>query len=172
MLVNRISGKPMVFFSKRINGPNGQFLGVVVTGLRQNYFEGIYNSITRLRDQSFQLLRRDGTVLIRHPEPVGAAAGTMPEASPWYALVAAGGGHYRSPGDFGDQARFVTVQPLPGYPLVVNVAVSETGALENWSRRAFLIALGTALALVCFGVLLVALSKQFQRLSRSEESLA
>ena len=172
MLVNRISGKPMIFFSKRISGPNGQFLGVVIAGLRQNYFEGIYNSITRLRHQSFQLLRRDGMSLIRYPEPLSAATRQMPANSPWYALVADDGGHYRSPGDFGDQARFVTVQPLRGYPLVVDVAVSEAGALENWNRRAFLIALGTGLALICFGVLLMALSKQFQRQLRSEESLA
>ena len=172
LLVNRVSSKPMIFFAKRIDGANGEFLGVVVAGLRLNYFEGIYNSITRLRHQSFELLRRDGRVLIRHPEPLNAGTSKMPSGSPWYSLVAAGGGHYRSPGYFDGRARFVTVQPLHDYPLVIDVAVSEAGALENWNRRALLIALGTALALLCFAVLLVSLSRQFQRLLRSEESLA
>jgi hypothetical protein len=49
LLVNRVSGKPMIFFVKRINGPANTFLGVVVAGVRRNYFEGIYESITRLR---------------------------------------------------------------------------------------------------------------------------
>jgi diguanylate cyclase (GGDEF)-like protein/PAS domain S-box-containing protein len=172
LLVNRISGKAMVFFSKRIDGPHHEFLGVVLTGLRLNYFEGIYNSITRLRHQSFRLLRRDGTVLIRHPEPASTAFDKMPVGSPWYAQVAAGGGHYRSLEYFDDRARFISVQPLHDYPLVVDVAVSEAGALEDWNRRALFIALGTVLALICFGLLLKSLSNQFQNLLRSEESLA
>lgn len=171
LLVNRISGQPMIFLSKRISGPHGEFFGVVLAGLRLNYFEGIYNSITRLRHQSFELLRRDGTVLIRHPEALKPGTLKMPADSPWYGLVASGGGHYRSPGYFDGQARFVTVQPLKDYPLVVDVAVSEAGALQNWSRHAFLIAFGTALALICFGVLLMSLSNQFQRLGRARVEL-
>jgi diguanylate cyclase (GGDEF)-like protein/PAS domain S-box-containing protein len=170
LLVNRVSRQPMIFFSKRISGAHDEFLGVVVTGLRLNYFEGIYNSITRLRHQSFQLLLRDGTMLVRHPETLDRSE-KMPAGSPWYKLVASGGGHYRSPGTLDGEARFVSVQPLHEYPLVVDVAVSEAGALENWNRRALLIALGTVLALICFGVLLKALSNQFQHLLRSEESL-
>ncbi|MEJ2436367.1 MAG: diguanylate cyclase, partial [Pseudolabrys sp.] len=161
LLVNRVSGKPMIFFVKRINGPANTFLGVVVAGVRRNYFEGIYDSISRLRHQSFQLLRRDGTVLIRHPGPLTADTGKMPAGSPWYGRVADGGGHYRSPGYFDGRARFVSVQPLRDYPLVVDVAVAQDGALENWGRRALLIAVGTALALICFGVLLMSLSSQF-----------
>ena len=172
LLVNRVSGKQMIFFAKRIDGANGAFLGVVVAGLQLNYFEGIYNSITRLRHQSFELLRRDGTVLIRHPEPLGVGPRKMPAGSPWYAQVAAGGGSYRSPGKVDGRARFVSVQPLHAYPLVVDVAVSEAGALEDWNRRALFIALGTVLALFCFGLLLKSLSNQFQNLLRSEESLA
>ena len=171
LLVNRISRQPMIFFSKRIDGAHDEFLGVVVTGLRLNYFEGIYNSITRLRHQSFQLLLRDGTRLVSHPETLDRTE-KMPAGSPWYRLVAGGGGHYRSPGSSDGEARFVSVQPLHDYPLVIDVAVSENGALENWNRRALLIALGTVLALMCFGVLLKALSNQFQHLLRSEESLA
>ena len=170
LLVNRVSRQPMIFLSKKISGAHDEFLGVVVTGLRLNYFEGIYNSVTRLRHQSFQLLLRDGTVLVRHPETQDRSE-RMPAGSPWYQLVAGGGGHYRSPGYFDGQPRFVSVQPLRDYPLVIDVAVSEAGALENWNKRALLIGVGTLLALICFGLLLKALSNQFQHLLRSEESL-
>jgi diguanylate cyclase (GGDEF)-like protein len=96
----------------------------------------------------------------------------MPVGSPWYNLVAAGGGNYRSPGYFDDQARFVAVQPLHQYPLVINVAVSEAAALANWHRRATLIGIGTVLALICSAFLLKILSKQFHRLLLSEAALA
>ena len=149
LLVNRLSGTRTMFFSKRLSGANNEFLGVVVTGIRLTYFESVYNSITRLRNQSFLMLRRDGTILARHPDQIDRSDRKMPEGSPWYKLVADGGGSYRSPGYFDGHARFVSVQPLREYPLVINVAVSEGAALANWYRWATLIGLGTLLGLIC-----------------------
>lgn len=128
LLVNRISGTHMMFFSKRMSGPDGEFLGVVVTGIRLKHFENVYNSITRLHNQSFMMLRRDGTILVRHPDRIERAGLRMPDGSPWYGLVATGGGNYRSPGYFDGAPRYVSVQPLREYPLVINVA-------ERRSRR-------------------------------------
>jgi len=172
LLVNRVSGTRMMFFSKRLSGANNEFLGVVVTGIRLTHFESIYNSITRLRNQSFLMLRRDGTVLVRHPDQIDRSDRKMPEGSPWYKLVADGGGSYRSPGYFDGHARFVSVQPLREYPLVINVAVSESAALANWYRWAMLIGAGTLLGLLCTAFLFKQLSKQFQRVLESESALA
>jgi diguanylate cyclase (GGDEF)-like protein len=96
----------------------------------------------------------------------------MPAGSPWYSLVAERGGHYRSPGFFDDQARLVSVRLVPGYPLVVNVAVAESAALSVWRNRAGMIGAGTLLAVICAGVLLLAVSKQFNQLKRSRAKLA
>ena len=94
-LTNRISGAPTIIFSRRINDPNNKFLGVVLVGIRLSYFEGIYSSITRLHDQSFLLLHRDGRIILRYPDTVDRSNEQMPEGSPWYRLVAQGGGQYR-----------------------------------------------------------------------------
>ncbi len=172
LLVNRVSGGRTIFFSKRLSGANNEFLGVVLTGIKLQHFESVYNSITRLRNQSFLMLRRDGTILARHPDKADRGNQKMPEGSPWYKLVANGGGNYRSPGYFDGQPRFVAVQPLHEYPLVINVAVSEAAALENWYRWATLIGVGTLLGLICTGFLFKQLSKQFQRVLESESALA
>jgi diguanylate cyclase (GGDEF)-like protein len=171
-VTNRLTGAPMIFFSRRINDANNKFLGVVLVGSRLSYFEGIYSSITRLHNQSFLLLHRDGRIILRYPDAVDRSNEKMPEGSPWYKLVAQGGGHYRSPGYFDKEARFVSVQPLPDYPLVIDVAISEAAALANWYRRATLIGIGTVLGLICSAFLLKMLSKQFHRLLASETALA
>ncbi len=147
LMRNRVSSVPTIFFSRRINGPDNEFLGLVMIGVRLAYFESIYKAITPLRDQSFMLLHSDGTVLVRYPDEVDRISQKIPADSPWYQLVASGGGNYRSPGYFGGGARYVSVRPLHDYPLVVNVAVTETAALENWVRRGTLIGVGTLLAL-------------------------
>lgn len=96
----------------------------------------------------------------------------MPAHSPWYGLVAIGGGYYRSPGYFDNAARLVAVRPLHDYPLVVNVAVSEDAALAKWRRRAIQIGIGTALAVLCTILLIKALMSQFRSIMTSETSLA
>jgi diguanylate cyclase (GGDEF)-like protein len=169
---NRVTGAMTIYFARRINGPSGEFLGVVLVGVGIDYFQHVYRSITSLRSRSFLFLRSDGTVLVRYPDEQSRAGQKMPAGSPWYDLVARGGGSYRSPGYFDSVARLVAVRPLREYPLVVNVAVSESAALETWQRRASLIAGGTLLTLLCCAFLIKSLSTQFHRLSASEASIA
>jgi diguanylate cyclase (GGDEF)-like protein/PAS domain S-box-containing protein len=172
LLVNRVSKERTVFMSKRIHGPDNQFLGVVLIGVKLNYFQHIYNSITSARNQTFLFLRSDGTVLVRHPDIPGVTGQKMAADSPWYDLIAKGGGHFRARGNFDGTARLVAVRTVRGYPLAVNVAISEYEALATWRHRAMLIGAGTALAVLCSLLLLAALNWQYRRLLRSEESLA
>src|SRR5450631_2320568 len=166
------TGLETIFFGKRINDSNNAFLGMIIVGVRVTYFQRIYNSIKSLPDQSFLLLRNDGTVILRYPDPKDRSGEMMPEESPWYRLVSQGGGAYRSPGYFDGAARLVAVRPLSDYPLVINVAVSETAALAGWRNHALMIGIGTLLVIVCSIFLLRALTNHIKRLVRSEAALA
>ena len=162
--VSRISGEQTIFLSKPWRNPRGEFLGVVVAVVKLEHFRHIYDSITSLRGQSFMLLRKDGSILVRHPDTVDRAVERMPATSRWHQLVQDGGGSYRSPGSFDGEPRLVAVRPLRDQQLVVNVAVSEAAALETWRHRATLIGLGTLLAVLCSVFLLRALAGQFREL--------
>ncbi len=168
---DRIKGAEVVFFSKRINGANNTFHGVVVVGVKLSYFQHIYESIASLENQSFLLLQRNGTIIVRYPDPKNRMYEQMPATSDWYRLVANGGGQYRSPGYFDSSARLVSVRPLPDYPLVVNVATSENSALSTWRIQATTIGSGALLVIFCSGFLLKALSKQFGLLARANATI-
>ena len=170
-IVDRLKGIPTILFNKRINDANDEFLGVIVIGVRMSYFQHIYESITSLNDLSFLLLRNDGTIIARYPDRIDRAGAKMPAASPWHGLVSQGGGYYRSPGYFDGKARLVAVRPLRDYPLVINVAESETAALATWRREAITIGIGTLLLMFSSAFLLKALSKQFNRCAISEATL-
>jgi hypothetical protein len=170
--IDRIKGTQVVFFSKRINGANNTFLGVVTVAVRLTYFQSIYESIASLRDQYFLLLHHDGTVIARYPDKTGRAGEKVPASSPWYQLVSQGGGHYRSQSFFDGEARLVSVRPLRDYPLVVDIAESETAALATWRNQAITLGTGALLVMFCLAFLLRVLSKQFHRLMVSEASLA
>jgi diguanylate cyclase (GGDEF)-like protein len=170
-VADHTTGLETIFFAKRINDSNNAFLGLIVVGVRVTYFQRIYNSITSLPDQTFLLLRNDGTVILRYPDPKSRSGERMPEGSPWHRLVSQGGGAYRSPGYFDGKARLVAVRPLSDYPLVVDVSVSETAALAGWRNHALTIGIGTLLMIVCSVFLLRALINHTKRLASSEAAL-
>ena len=170
-IVNRVTGRPAIVFSRRLESTDHAFLGVVMVNVELSYFRHVYESISSLSDQSFLFLRRDGLVLVRHPDPQQRTGGHMPGESPWYRIVANRGGYFRTPGIFDGIPRIVAVRPLVDYPLVVNVAMSEGAAFALWRRRATLIGLGAALTLLGFAFLMRAFIGQFRQLLASEQSV-
>jgi diguanylate cyclase (GGDEF)-like protein len=160
-----------IFLARRVNARDGSFLGIVLAGVGIKYFEEIYQSIDLPHGESFLLLRRDGTVLVRHPDPNRRAGQTMPTGSPWHDVVAKGGGFYTSPGYFDGITRMVAVRPLKDFPLVVNAAVSEEAVLATWRRQA-LVRGGGAGLIFAYAALLMHLSRrQFKSLKKSRASL-
>jgi diguanylate cyclase (GGDEF)-like protein len=165
-----------LLFSRRVESGSGEFLGVVAIRIGGDTFRPPYPTTESLKDLSFALVRTDGAVLVRYPGPagdaVGRAAEKMPAQSPWYATVAAGGGLYRSSGEFDDQARLVAVSAVPSYPLVVDAGELESIVLAPWQRIATMIAVATVLTLVCIAFLLRILVMQFRNLAVAQTSLA
>src|SRR5262249_18521434 len=135
------------------------------------YFRHVYESISALTDRSFLITRRDGMMLLRHPDPQRRTGEFIPAASPFYQAVANGGGYFHSIGALDGTRRIVAVRPLAGYPLAVSVGMSEASALALWRRRATLIGLGAALTLLGFAFLLRAFVGQFRALMASEKEV-
>ena len=170
-VVDRRSGKQLVVFSRRINNATNEFIGVALISVDFTYFEAIYHSIDALRDQTFVLLHTDGNVIVRYANGKTHTGEKMPSVSEWYKLVAQGGGQFKGRSVFDSERRLVAVRPLQDYPLVVNVAVTESSALATWRIQAATIGIGTLLVVICSGGLLVALSRQFRRITSSEIAL-
>ena len=170
-ILNRATNVWTIIVARRLNNRDGAFLGVALAAMPLRVFTGLYASIDPPQHVSLMLLRRDGTVLVRHPDTAQHIGQKMPAASPWYALVAQGGGQYTSPGYFDESARLVAVRPLPGYQLVVDVAMPIDLALMHWRRMSLLIGLGTAGAAGALLLLLFMLRRQLQRLQQSRAAL-
>jgi diguanylate cyclase (GGDEF)-like protein len=149
---NIITGKTTIFFARRVQGNEGEFLGVVVIGyLPQNLIlDGGLQSVEAGR--TIVLARRDGTILF-HSGTATAIGKSIPKQAPFHKLVETGGGFYDSPGYFDGVARLVAVRPVPHSTLVVNATVLLDAALQSW----WPIAIGSALAFVAIGLICAAL---------------
>jgi hypothetical protein len=96
--VSRMTGKWSLYFARRINSQDGSFLALVVGVVDTTYLQTFYQSIGIDHGGSVTVLRRDGTILVRYPNPGNVDGRQIPASSYWYTVLGQGGGHYRSPG--------------------------------------------------------------------------
>ena len=66
-LQSRLTGRPTILLSKRINKQDGSFGGVLTAAIDSDYFNGFYRTFQLGPDGGISLLRNDGVVLIRWP---------------------------------------------------------------------------------------------------------
>jgi PAS domain S-box-containing protein len=169
--INRVTGAWSFFLARRIEGPGGMLLGLVVIAIDARYVEDFYRAITLQEGGSVAVFRRDGVMLTRYPHVEAMMGQKLASQSPFYARVAQGGGSYRSPGYVGGIARVVSIHPLHEFPLVIAVSIAEDAALANWRRQSVFILLATLCTVVGFALLFRALVVHSGSLERSEATL-
>jgi diguanylate cyclase (GGDEF)-like protein len=167
---NRTAGDVLVFFAHRVESSSGTFLGAVVAGAKPDKLIDANAAAAHVQGRTLVLVRRDG-VLLAHSESPKSAGSRFPPSSPWFDLVAKGGGDYRSPGYFDGIARQIVVRPLTHWPLVVNVSEREDAALKTWHQVRRTIMLGGAVAAFIGLCLVAALLLNLRRLAAAQRSL-
>jgi PAS domain S-box-containing protein len=161
-----LNGSWTFFLARRINDRHGVFAGVVVGLVDAEYLEEFYRAISPNEGDAVMLLRRDGTTLIRHPHLDAVVGEALPAKSPWYALVARGGGTFRTTSFLSATPRIIATHVVRDYPLAINVGVSEDTALAAWRREALLIAAAALGAVIGYAILFRALAARSRRLER------
>ena len=167
----RVSDTPMLFLARRVDGPHGEFLGVIAGVLDVAYLTGRYQAILSRTGESITLLQRSGDVLARYPDLGATGSRHMAAESPWYAAVAAGGGTYLSPGYLASRPSIVAAMPVQDYGLVVDVVVATKVALAAWRHQAAITAAATAAISAGIVALFAVIVRQFRRLQRVTEEL-
>jgi signal transduction histidine kinase len=159
----RFTGEALMLISRRIDAPDGTFLGLVAGLIPTEYLEDFYRRISMLPGEAVTVIRRDGVVIAGVPSVADRRGSRVAAQSHWYATVAAGGGSYRSPGYLTSMRQVVTVHPLQEYPLVVDVNLSEAAVLKPWYEQSVLIVFATISVAFGFMILFGVIATQFRR---------
>jgi signal transduction histidine kinase len=160
---SRVAGTRTVYLARRIDGPDNTLFGVAVGAIDLQYVTDFYRAIELPAGEAVTLLRRDGLVLARYPDPTHDVGKMMAANSPWHQFVAGQGGTYRSPGFLGPAPAVVSVHPLLTWPLVIDVSMMEPVALAKWRIHAAVIAAGGVAVSCGFAVLFGVIGLQFRR---------
>lgn len=166
-----LQGQWNAVISRRINGVQGSFAGMVAAEISLAEIEDFYR-VSMPANRSVSLARSDGVILVRFPHQEQEIGRKIPDDTPWYAAVARGGGAYQATDYFTQTPIVAFARPLKNLPFVVQASVLEADVLADWNRQVLWIVLGAAAAVVGAIGLLRHLARQVDRLERSGALLA
>ena len=130
---SRLDGNWMVGVSRRVNGPDGSFAGVVVASLDLGYFRAIYRNLRPGSQGAITLFTEDGKLIVREPFAEGEVgkdfAGT-PLFTTHLPMAARGSLTDISPVD--GIRRILSYRRLDQAPLVLAVSTGQDDVLRLW----------------------------------------
>ncbi len=170
-MLDPANGDWIVPMARRINAADGAFAGVVMIELSLTDLTAFYQLAMPPRETLY-LARRDGVVLLRYPARPTEIGRRIPNNSPWYAIVARGGGVYDGPTYFSAAPVVAGVRPLQNLPLVVETSCTQQDALLKWKQGRLWVLLGGIVSALCAIGVLQLFGLQFKRIETSERLLA
>lgn len=133
------TGMPTIFLSRRVNDSEGNFAGIVLVGIKQDYLETVLSDLGLLGEgHSIVMLRRDGAFLSRVP---GAAAyDKMKDAyrsHDAFGLIDQGltAGFYESRSKSEGKQILGSFRAMADYPLVILAGFEKDKALGSTMQR-------------------------------------
>jgi signal transduction histidine kinase/DNA-binding NarL/FixJ family response regulator len=146
---NKGNGQWTFYLSRKLTGPHGEFLGLALVGFSSTFLSEFYKKINLGDDATVTLYRRDFTVLARWPHVdqlmgkvnrTGSTFHIIEELKKSHDVVKVTSARFSQGGD--QVTRMGAARLVEGYPLIVNVTVTDTRFLAQWRR------FSTALSLV------------------------
>jgi signal transduction histidine kinase/DNA-binding NarL/FixJ family response regulator/HPt (histidine-containing phosphotransfer) domain-containing protein len=133
---NRGSGTWNIYIARRLSGPNGEFMGLLLGALSLQYLENFFGATSLGLNTSISLVREDGMLLAHFPpaDEIGKASSGGGQRA------LAVGGTIRESSTKDGLMRLRAARMLPNYPALISVTQSEDSALRSWRGMATLLA--------------------------------
>ena len=164
-LVTRSEGRAGVIFSRRIEDENGRFAGVVTAIVDLEDLNRLYRAVTVGRGGAVQLMRDDGTLLVRNPSSPEAVGKRFP------ALATALAAPARLVNPIDGQSDFLAVAPVRNSGLRLAVTRKSAVALQSWRDETIRVAVRTLVLTLLGALTIAALLRQLRRIEAGEQSL-
>ncbi len=151
----RISGAWATIIAHRLNGPNGEFIGIVTRTIVPATFEKYLATVVLREGAAISVYRRDGILLARYPH-AEHLIGSKVKNNGIFSYISAASGHgtarVKSPID--GQLRLATAHVLQGFPIVIVASTTINAALADWREQTHFLVLVAILSAIIITVLL------------------
>jgi PAS domain S-box-containing protein len=165
-LVTRSEGRAAVVLSRRLDDERGNFAGIVTATLDLGDLKQFYRAVNLGMAGAIQLLRNDGTLLVRNP-PVPESVG---ERFPAFVSPPTGeDAGFSNPID--GKTDFIAVAPVRDTRLVLAVTRDAAVALQPWRDETIRVGVRTLIIALLGALTIAALLRQIRRAAASEQAL-
>jgi PAS domain S-box-containing protein len=164
-------GRPAIVLSRRIDGAGGKFDGVAVAFLDLEYFRHFYAAIKLEPGSAVDLLRRDGSPLVRHPRTEPGNGRHFPEQGVFSALLESGRAVDMLENPVDGEDEIYAAQPVEGYPFAIGASVPRSAVIAPWHTQVMHSTVRTTL--LCFSVALLMwlVLRELRRREQAEDGL-
>ena len=166
LLITRSENRPGVILSRRLDGIDGAFAGVVTAIVDLEELKDFYQAVSLGRGDAIQLLRDDGSLLIRNPPTSDMVGQKFPTLA-----AAPRGAATRIVSPIDGTPDFIAVARVRDTPLVIAVTRDAAVALDAWRGEAIRLGARALLIALLGAVTLIALLRQLDRIERGETAL-
>jgi two-component system NtrC family sensor kinase len=130
----KLGGAPFFSVSRRRTSPDGGFAGELVVSLLPTDFERFYSQLNPERVGLYQMIRSDGAILVRFPQPDTPVSFLDPAKAPLLKALAQHpeGGRFTAVSSVDGIARVSGYRAVPGYPVVVVAGVQIDTIRAAW----------------------------------------
>jgi PAS domain S-box-containing protein len=164
-IVTRTEHRSGVIFSRRLEDDKG-FAGVITADVDLEDLQDFYGAVNPGPGSAIELLRADGTLLVRSPPVPGAVGKRFPR------LVAPSNAQSnRLVNPFNGRRDFLAVAHVGNTPLQLAVTRDQAIALQPWRDEAFRLGLRTLIVTLLGVVAIAALLRQLRQIEAGEHAL-
>jgi len=133
---------PKLFFTlaRRLERPDGEFMGVVHAGIQVDYFIRLCSLLDTASGASCGIVRRDGAVIVRYPASEQDVGASVVGTALYQSALATGNGSLSWVSPFDGVERHVAYRYLEPLGIYVAAALPVEAALADWRKRSALVA--------------------------------
>jgi PAS domain S-box-containing protein len=129
---DRTAGTRTFEFARRRSAPEDRFDGIIEILADPQYFADFFRSFITSRDDSIALIRADGEMLLRGPQPISARTTLASDTGFMRAIAGADDGLYAASSELDDVDRMAGFAKLADYPLYITFGISKQAIRDQW----------------------------------------
>jgi diguanylate cyclase (GGDEF)-like protein/PAS domain S-box-containing protein len=163
-------GKWTTVVARRLNMPDGTFLGVLVRRIDPESYQRYFASVALAEGAAISLFDREGKMLARYPHAEELIGRNFKDAPLMRKMLAEGGQHtLRVKGPIDGEDRLGSAASLSHFPLVIVATHTASAALADWRHQTgFIVITATASAAV-IALILFLIIRQINRQNREAQ---
>jgi len=165
-LLSKLDNKWIIVLCRRLNHPDGSFLGVALAILSLDYFSNIFATLDIGAHGGISLRDEEMGIMARYPaKDISSIIGNKTLSPELHKLFAAGEteGTFFTPTSWDNTAKVVSFRKIGKYPLFLNIGIATEDYLAGWWRETINIFLLSAFLSLATLLLAIALFVRYKR---------